>query len=208
MRTSTRRAVTVSAGTLVLCLSGAGAALAETVPSPDLGVVTGAVTATAADCPVPPSPDQVTACATDAVTTVVTTVEKAAGVGSGSGDATAKPARKPAAAPRAVTRHATTARPVAHVLGSAARPTSLPALGLPATTASMAVSGRTPAVAAAASPVRLQSAASPLAPLDKGAPANVLRAVLIALAAASAGALAVSHLGIARLGLGRIAGSD
>lgn len=208
MRTSTRRAVTISAGTLVLSLSGAGAALAEAVPSPDIGVVTGAVTTTAADCPVPPSPDQVTACATGAVTTAVTTVERAAGVGSGSGSGTAKPARKPAAAPRAMPRLTTTARPVARAAGSAARPTSVPALGLPVTTGSMAVAGRTPAVAAAASPVRLQSAASPLSPLDKGAPANVLRAVLIALAAASAGALAVSHVGVARLGLGWVAGSD
>jgi len=55
--------------------------------------------------------------------------------------------------------------------------------------------------------VGLQSAATQTAPIDKGAPANVLRVVLIALAAGSAGALAASHIGIARLNLGRVASS-
>ena len=201
MRTSTRRAVTVSAGSLVLCLSGGGAAMAATLPTPGLDSAP-----TVVDCPVPPSPDQVAGCATDAVTSVVATVEKTAGLGSGSGDGSAKPAQ-PSAPTHRVATHRVSRAPSAFLSASSpiAVPRSMPAIALPATTGSMAAAARTPAVAGAPSQVQLQSAVTPASALDKGTPANVLRVVLIALAAASAGALAASHFGVARLSLGRIA---
>jgi hypothetical protein len=203
MRTSTRRAVTVSAGTLVLCLSGAGAAVAATIPTPGLDAAP-----TVVDCSVPPSPDQLAGCATDAVTGVVATVEKTAGLGSGSGDGSAKPAHPSSPAHRIGTHSISQVHaPSSSATSTVALPRAMPALALPAMTGSMAVSALTPAVAGAPARVQLQSAMAPASALDKGAPANALRVVLIALAAASAGALAASHMGIARLSLGRIASS-
>jgi hypothetical protein len=203
MRTSTRRAVCVSAGTLVLCLSGAGAAVAATVPTPGLDA-----TPTVAECPVPPTPDQVAGCVTDTVAGAVATVEKAAGLGGGVGGGNAQPARKPASTPHVTTHRVARAHPesTSHSSFAVARP-SMPAITLPATTGSVSAASRTPAIATAPAQVRLQSATTQATPLDKGAPANVLRVVLIALAAASAGALAASHIGAARLNLGRIASS-
>lgn len=201
MRATTTRAAAVSAGTLILCLTGGGPATAAMIPSPS-------IPQPVAIDSVPPPGDVVKLIQDTARTVVGTAVDKVTTAASPAKKAPASDPARPAAKHPVATPSRPSSTSVAPSSTASLAAWSLPAAvrldAMPSLPSGLAgPAAQTPLVAARLAPTttRVQDAARAGLALDRHG-SSAVRAVLIALAAASAAALAVAHVAAVR-GSGR-----